>query len=528
MRVDVLLHGEPVDAFSTIVHREKAYAYGKQMTERLKRADPAAAVRRGDPGGDRLEDHRARDREGQAQGRARQVLRRRHHPQAQAARDAEEGQGAHAPRRHASTCRRRRSSPRCAWTTEGGREEVRRASGRHLRPRAVLPHALRLLRLQRVRGARPARSRDTSARCWPRPRSPRRRWDGRRRSRACSSGGGTPTTLDARGSAGAARAPARRRSRVAPTPRSRSRPTPTRSTSASARGRCCEAGFDAAVDGRAVVRPARCSRRSSGCTRPTASARAIARRARGRLRQREPRPDLRRGRRDARVVGAHAARDDRARARARQRVRPDDRAGDAARPQGRARRRARARSRPAGRHVRSSRASCCAMPATGHYEVSNWAQAGVRVPPQPRVLGAPAVPRARAPARTRTATTGAGGTSARPRSTWRRVERGELPIGGEERLEPSDAYLEEVFLRLRILEGVPSSWVDDEVAGAVPRERSARRRRRRARPDRTRHAPAERARPGPDRGSESNPRSLETDRHGTSAVSSGDTLCCAG
>ncbi len=36
VRVDVLLHGEPVDAFSTIVHREKAYAYGKQMVERLQ------------------------------------------------------------------------------------------------------------------------------------------------------------------------------------------------------------------------------------------------------------------------------------------------------------------------------------------------------------------------------------------------------------------------------------------------------------------------------------------------------------
>jgi oxygen-independent coproporphyrinogen-3 oxidase len=42
------------------------------------------------------------------------------------------------------------------------------------------------------------------------------------------------------------------------------------------------------------------------------------------------------------------------------------------------------------------------------------------------------------------------------------VEAGTLPIGGEERLEPSDVYLEEVFLRLRILEGVPSSWVGPE------------------------------------------------------------------
>ena len=40
------------------------------------------------------------------------------------------------------------------------------------------------------------------------------------------------------------------------------------------------------------------------------------------------------------------------------------------------------------------------------------------------------------------------------------VEAGELPIGGSESLDPSDAYLEEVFLRLRILEGVPSSWFE--------------------------------------------------------------------
>ena len=40
MKVDILLQGEAVDAFSAIVHREKAYAYGVLMTERLKKLIP--------------------------------------------------------------------------------------------------------------------------------------------------------------------------------------------------------------------------------------------------------------------------------------------------------------------------------------------------------------------------------------------------------------------------------------------------------------------------------------------------------
>jgi GTP-binding protein LepA len=40
VKVDVLLNQQPVDAFSTIVHRDKAYTYGKTMTERLRKLIP--------------------------------------------------------------------------------------------------------------------------------------------------------------------------------------------------------------------------------------------------------------------------------------------------------------------------------------------------------------------------------------------------------------------------------------------------------------------------------------------------------
>ena len=94
-----------------------------------------------------------------------------------------------------------------------------------------------------------------------------------------------------------------------------------------------------------------------------------------------------------------------------------------------------------------------------HYEVSNWAKPGFeclhnlgyweRRP----YLGL-----------------GAGAHSHRGERRWwnvrspgdymDRVEAGALPIGGEEHLDPSDIRLEEVFLRLRMLEGIPASWID--------------------------------------------------------------------
>ena len=40
VKVDILLQGEPVDAFSAITHRDKAYAYGVMMTGKLRELIP--------------------------------------------------------------------------------------------------------------------------------------------------------------------------------------------------------------------------------------------------------------------------------------------------------------------------------------------------------------------------------------------------------------------------------------------------------------------------------------------------------
>lgn len=40
VKVDILLHGEQVDAFSAIVHKDKAYSYGLMMTQKLKTLIP--------------------------------------------------------------------------------------------------------------------------------------------------------------------------------------------------------------------------------------------------------------------------------------------------------------------------------------------------------------------------------------------------------------------------------------------------------------------------------------------------------
>jgi oxygen-independent coproporphyrinogen-3 oxidase len=96
----------------------------------------------------------------------------------------------------------------------------------------------------------------------------------------------------------------------------------------------------------------------------------------------------------------------------------------------------------------------------GHYEVSNWARPGYECrhnlgywERRPYVgLGAGA----------HGYRDGRRSWNVRPPEEYLSIiERGEPPVGGSEELEPADAYLEEVFLRLRILQGIPASWVED-------------------------------------------------------------------
>ena len=97
VKMQVLVNGEPVDALSMLVHQGARRDTRPRHVREAQGSHPAASLPNSGAGGDRRQDHRARDHQGAAQGRDREMLWRRRDAQAQAPRQAARGQEAHAP-----------------------------------------------------------------------------------------------------------------------------------------------------------------------------------------------------------------------------------------------------------------------------------------------------------------------------------------------------------------------------------------------------------------------------------------------
>src|SRR4030095_9902976 len=96
--MDILVNGDPVDALSVIVHRDAAYERGKALASKMRQLIPRQMFEVAIHGASG-QHVRARVGQGVAQERAREVLRRRHLAQAQAAREAEGRKEANEARR---------------------------------------------------------------------------------------------------------------------------------------------------------------------------------------------------------------------------------------------------------------------------------------------------------------------------------------------------------------------------------------------------------------------------------------------
>ena len=95
VKLDVLVNQSPVDALSLITHKGDALPQGRKLARKLKELIPRQLFEVPIQAAHRQQGHCARDRQGLAQERHRQVLRRRRDPKTQVAGTA--GRGEKAP-----------------------------------------------------------------------------------------------------------------------------------------------------------------------------------------------------------------------------------------------------------------------------------------------------------------------------------------------------------------------------------------------------------------------------------------------
>ena len=89
VKMQILVNNEPVDALWMLVHKPARRRPRPRHGREDEGTDPAAHVPDSDPGRDRRQGDRPRNRARTAQGRHREMLRRRHHAQTQTSGEAE-------------------------------------------------------------------------------------------------------------------------------------------------------------------------------------------------------------------------------------------------------------------------------------------------------------------------------------------------------------------------------------------------------------------------------------------------------